>query len=179
MSLAAKLRQTFDDEERRSTRTRLRLDAGVRHGSDSFSDIIVHDLSADGFRAESMMELSPGTTVEVELPGIGVCEADVMWAGHPYAGCAFAHPLLREQVRAALAHSPVVWGEFGDEPASAQSRGLYFDDYAITAEIEAAEAQAAALAMPPLPLGNRLRAIFGINTLLWAVVAGLAWAVFA
>lgn len=177
MSLAAKLRQTFDDEERRSARTRLRLDGGVRHGSEDYSDITVHDLSADGFRAESPLELSPGMTVEVDLPGIGLREAHVMWAGHPYAGCAFDQPLLREQVRAALAESPVVWGEFGSAEAgpSALSRGAAaFLDF--TAETPAS---AEVVSEPPLPFRTRARAIIGLNALLWAAIGAIAWLLLA
>lgn len=176
MSLAAKLRQIFDDEERRSTRTRLLLDAGVRHGDAPFTEITVHDLSATGFRAESAADLSPGMVVEIDLPGIGVREAEVMWAGHPYAGCAFQEPLLREQVRAALEASPVVWGEFGaqDDNLSALSRGkgYYFDDLI---DLKAAAAPSTAA---KLPLQQRMLAILGLNSLLWTgiiAIVAVAW----
>ncbi|AGH49648.1 type IV pilus assembly PilZ [Sphingomonas sp. MM-1] len=180
MSLAAKLRQTFDeDEERRSTRTRLLLDGGVRHGTEDFADITVHDLSVDGFRAESAMELSPGMTVEIDLPGIGVREADVMWAGYPYAGCAFVQPLLREQVRAALAESPVVWGEFGgsEDMTSAVSRGAAIQIAAAVAEAVTPPATADETERP-LPFGTRLRSILLINGLLWAGIVAVAWMLF-
>ncbi|ARS28498.1 PilZ domain-containing protein [Sphingomonas sp. KC8] len=175
MSLAAKLRQIFDDEERRSTRTRLRLDAGVRHGDQPFSEITVHDLSATGFRAESTADLSPGMIVEIDLPGIGVRDAEVMWAGHPYAGCAFREPLLREQICAALDASPVVWGEFGapDDNLSALSRSnhTYFND---VVELTATPEAAPAPAIEKLPLQQRMLAILGLNSLLWAAIVAVA-----
>lgn len=179
MSLAAKLRPSFEtDDDRRSPRTRMLLEGGARQDGGAFHDITIHDLSRDGFRAESGMELSPGMIVEVDIPGIGARNAQVMWAGHPYAGCAFAEPLLHEQVRTALDASPVVWGPFGkSDGKAAEARGVV----AAPAPVDATGiGEAADIADEPrLPFSTRMRAIIAINVALWAVVAAVAWFAFA
>jgi hypothetical protein len=176
MSLAAKLRPTFEAaEDRQSPRTRMLLGGTARQGEGVFQDITVHDLSRDGFRVESAMELTPGATVEVDLPGVGPREATVMWAGHPYAGCAFATPLLREQLRVATEASPVVWGSFGetgDNPAQARALNRSLADLVST------DAAPEPVRLPKLSFGKRARAIVAIDVLLWIGVVSLAWALF-
>ena len=175
MSLAAKLRPTFEAEDRQSPRTRMLLEGTARQGEGAFHDITVHDLSRDGFRVESAMELAPGATVEVDLPGVGPREATVMWVGHPYAGCAFADPLLREQVRVAADASPVVWGSFGratENPVEARALNRSL------ADLVSVEAAPEPIRLPSLSIGKRARAIIAIDVALWVGVVSLAWALF-
>lgn len=175
MSLAAKLRPSFTADDRKARRTRMLLESTARQDGGVFSDITLHDLSRDGFRVESMMDLSPGMTVEVDIPGVGLREANVMWAGHPYAGCAFAEPLLREQVRMALDASPVVWGSFGDADDNvAQARVPEKD----LADLAFAGLEPRLAMEPRLSFSTRAKAIIAIDVLLWAAVIAVAWAVF-
>lgn len=172
MSLAAKLRPTFEAEDRQSPRTRMLLEGTARQSGGAFHDITVHDLSRDGFRVESAMELSPGATVEVDLPGVGPREATVMWVGHPFAGCAFASPLLREQVRVATEASPVVWGSFGEGTENpAQARALNRS----LADLVSIEPAPEPIRLPSLSFGKRARAIIVIDVALWIGVVSLAW----
>lgn len=175
MSLAAKLRPSFTADDRKSPRTRMLLEGAARQQGGAFSDITIHDLSRDGFRVESAMDLSPGMTVEVDIPGVGVRDATVMWAGHPYAGCAFVAPLLREQVRTAREESPVVWGPFGDpadNPVQARTPDQSLSDLVIV------DAEPKLIERKRLPLSTRMRAIIAIDIVLWLAVVAIAWAIF-
>lgn len=175
MSLAAKLRPTFEAEDRQSPRTRMLLEGTARQGDGAFHDITVHDLSRDGFRVESTMELVSGATVEVDLPGVGPREATVMWVGHPYAGCSFASPLLREQLRIATEASPVVWGSFGEAAENpVQARSL---DRSL-ADLVSIDTASEPVRLPSLSFGKRARAIIAIDVALWIGVVSLAWALF-
>lgn len=175
MSLAAKLRPSFTADDRKSPRTRMLLEGAARQEGGAFNDIMIHDLSRDGFRVESAMELSPGMTVEVDIPGVGLREATVMWAGHPYAGCAFTGQLLREQVRTALDASPVVWGPFG-EPGDHSVRSRLPEQS--LSDLVIVDAEPRPFEQPRLPFSKRARAIIAIDVLLWAGVVGVAWAIF-
>lgn len=190
MSLAAKLRPSVPAatvDPRRSERTRMLLDAGARQGEGAFDDIRVHDLSADGFRAEMPLALDAGTEVEIDLPGIGVRAARVMWAGPPYAGCAFAESLDADALRAALAESPVVWGDFGDgaveEPPLARGAEAYFEAALSGAGLtRPVAADAVAAAEEPyvheLPVRTRFLSIVGLAGGLWAMLIGGGWVLF-
>lgn len=189
MSLAAKLRPTLPDtaaDARGAERTRMRLDAGARQGDGAFDDIQVHDLSATGFRAEMPLALKPGTEVEVDLPGIGVRAARVMWAGPPYAGCAFAESLDADSLRVATANSPVVWGDFGDgalaEPPLARGAEAYFEAALSGTGLTTPSAESLAAAAEPyvhqLPMRTRFLAIIGLSGGLWAALIGGGWVLF-
>ena len=78
---------------RRSERVSIEFAAGLRQRGASGVSIQIMDLSVDGFRAATHLELYPGTDVWLRLPGLESCHARVVWAGAHYVGCAFVRPL--------------------------------------------------------------------------------------
>jgi PilZ domain len=78
---------------RRADRVPVELGAGLRQRGASGVTVQIMDLSTDGFRVATHLELYPGTDVWLRLPGLEACHAQVMWAQGHYVGCAFVRPL--------------------------------------------------------------------------------------
>ena len=78
---------------RRSERVPVELGAGLRQRGASGVSVQIMDLSTDGFKAATHLELCPGTDVWVRLPGLEASHARVMWSAGHYVGCAFVRPL--------------------------------------------------------------------------------------
>jgi len=80
-------------KDRRARRLPIELGAGLRQRGASGVSVQIMDLSTDGFRAATHLELFPGTDVWLRLPGLEPCHARVVWAEGHYVGCAFERPL--------------------------------------------------------------------------------------
>ena len=78
---------------RKADRVPVELGAGLRQRGASGVTVQIMDLSTDGFRVATHLELFPGTQVWLRLPGLEPCHAQVMWAEGHYIGCAFERPL--------------------------------------------------------------------------------------
>lgn len=78
---------------RRADRVPVELGAGLRQRGASGVSVQIMDLSTDGFKAATHLELYPGTDVWLRLPGLEACHARVMWSQGHYVGCAFVRPL--------------------------------------------------------------------------------------
>lgn len=78
---------------RRSERLPVELGAGLRQRGASGVSVQIMDLSTDGFKAATHLELQPGTDVWLRLPGLESSHAQVRWAEGHYIGCAFVRPL--------------------------------------------------------------------------------------
>ncbi len=78
---------------RRAVRIPVSLGAGLRQRGASGISVEVTDLSTDGFRVGSHLELAEGTDVWLRLPGLEPCHARVMWHADNHIGCAFIRPL--------------------------------------------------------------------------------------
>lgn len=78
---------------RRSERVPVDLGAGLRQRGASGVSVQIMDLSTDGFKAATHLELYPGTDVWLRLPGLEASHARVMWSHGHYVGCAFVRPL--------------------------------------------------------------------------------------
>lgn len=78
---------------RRVDRVPVELGAGLRQRGASGVSVQVLDLSTEGFKAGTHLELHPGTDVWLRLPGLESCHAQVMWAEGHFIGCAFVRPL--------------------------------------------------------------------------------------
>ena len=81
------------DSGRRSER--LELDAETRLRPNSWSSLQVRmlDLSAAGFRAECEARLQRGSSVSLDVPGIGAVEAQVEWQRDGQFGARFYAPI--------------------------------------------------------------------------------------
>lgn len=80
-------------KDRKSERVALDVGAGLRQRGGSGVSIQILDLSTDGFRASTHLDLPHGTDVWLRLPGLEPLQAKVAWSKGQYVGCAFARPL--------------------------------------------------------------------------------------
>ena len=78
---------------RRAERVPVTLGAGLRQRGASGVTVQIMDLSIDGFRVATHLELQVGTDVWLRLPGLEASHARVVWAEGQYVGCAFIRPL--------------------------------------------------------------------------------------
>ena len=78
---------------RRAERVPVALGAGLRQRGASGVTVQIMDLSIDGFRVATHLELGIGTDVWLRLPGLEPCHARVVWAEGQYIGCAFIRAL--------------------------------------------------------------------------------------
>jgi hypothetical protein len=78
---------------RKSRRVTLEMDAGLRQRGGTGVAIQIVDLSVDGFRASTHLNLAKGHDVWLRLPGLEPYQAKVMWAKGNFVGCAFERPL--------------------------------------------------------------------------------------
>lgn len=78
---------------RKSERVTLAMGAGLRQRGGTGVGIQIMDLSTDGFRASTHLQLEKGTDVWLRLPGLEAYQARVMWAKGSFVGCAFERPL--------------------------------------------------------------------------------------
>ena len=79
--------------DRKSQRVSLELGAGLRQRGGTGVGIQIVDLSVDGFRASTHLQLEKGSDVWLRLPGLEPYHAKVMWSKGNFIGCAFERPL--------------------------------------------------------------------------------------
>lgn len=91
--LTTEARPSPELTSRKSRRVSLDLDAGLRQRGGTGVGIQIMDLSVDGFRASTHLNLAKGTVVWLRLPGLEAYQARVMWAKGNFVGCAFERPL--------------------------------------------------------------------------------------
>jgi hypothetical protein len=78
---------------RRSPRVNVEVNAGLRQRGASGVSVRVLDLSPEGFRASTHLELSNGSEVWLRLPGLEPLHATVAWSTGHFIGCSFERPL--------------------------------------------------------------------------------------
>jgi len=78
---------------RKSERVPLEIGAGLRQRGGSGVTVQILDLSVDGFRASTHLDLPSGTDIWLRLPGLEPYQARVAWSKGQYVGCAFVRPL--------------------------------------------------------------------------------------
>jgi hypothetical protein len=86
-------------DRRRSVRRALRLGATA---GDKGELATILDLSLTGALLETSVPMLVGAVFEVELPNVGVIEAEVVWNSGEYYGCQFALPISPATLSAAL-----------------------------------------------------------------------------
>ena len=91
--LTTEARQAPGPTSRKSQRVSLEMGAGLRQRGGTGVSIQILDLSTDGFRASTHLQLAKGTDVWLRLPGLEPYQARVMWAKGNFIGCAFERPL--------------------------------------------------------------------------------------
>ena len=93
MILSGELSTQPDLDGRRTQRTEVALGAGLRQRGAHAVTIQIIDLSTDGFRAATHLDLFPGSDVWLKLPGIESLHARVVWMRGHMLGCQFVRPL--------------------------------------------------------------------------------------
>jgi hypothetical protein len=78
-------------KERRSARLKVASDATLRH--EPKYEVEVRDVSQCGFMAESPERVQIGSYVSLEVPGIGIVEAQVRWQVGSQMGGMFLDPI--------------------------------------------------------------------------------------
>ena len=91
--LTTEVRPAPGRTSRKSERVSLEMGAGLRQRGGTGVSIQIVDLSTDGFRASTHLQLAKGTDVWLRLPGLEPYQARVMWAKGNFIGCAFERPL--------------------------------------------------------------------------------------
>jgi len=91
--LTTELRSQPTLKDRKSQRVAIDMDAALRQRGGSGVSVHILDLSTDGFRASTHLDLPPGTDVWLRLPGLEPYQAKVAWSKGEYIGCAFERPL--------------------------------------------------------------------------------------
>jgi hypothetical protein len=77
------------------------LGAGLRQRGAHAVTVQIVDLSTEGFRAATHLELIEGSDVWLKLPGIESLHARVVWRRGPMLGCQFVralHPAVLDMV---------------------------------------------------------------------------------
>ncbi|WP_243406097.1 PilZ domain-containing protein [Sphingosinicella sp. YJ22] len=82
-----------DRKARKSERVAVEVSAGLRQRGASGVSVRVLDLSPEGFRASTHLELNNGVDVWLRLPGLEPLHATVAWSAGHFVGCAFERPL--------------------------------------------------------------------------------------
>ncbi len=86
---------------RRADRIGVQLGAGIRQRGAAGVTAQIMDLSTDGFRCTTHLELQVGADVWLRLPGLESTHARVVWVEGVVVGCAFSralHPAVLEMV---------------------------------------------------------------------------------
>ena len=78
---------------RKSQRIDVEVSAALRQRGASGVSVRVLDLSPEGFRASTHLELGKGSDVWLRLPGLEPLHATVAWSTGHFIGCAFERPL--------------------------------------------------------------------------------------
>lgn len=79
--------------ERGAERINVSFGAALRQRGASGVGVQIADLSTNGFRVATHLELQPGTDVWLRLPGIEPVHARTIWSRGHQIGCEFVRPL--------------------------------------------------------------------------------------
>jgi|SRR5687768_9129377 hypothetical protein len=93
MDLSAQLHTEEGLDGRRAPRADVTVGAGLRQRGASGVTIQLLDLSTNGFRAATHLELETGTDVWLRLPGLESLHARVVWMRGHLLGGEFVRPL--------------------------------------------------------------------------------------
>lgn len=91
--LTTDTRRAAELTSRKSERVSVEMGAGLRQRGGTGVSIQILDLSVDGFRASTHLNLAKGADVWLRLPGLEPYQARVMWTKGNFVGCAFERPL--------------------------------------------------------------------------------------
>ena len=93
MHFSAELSTQPGIEGRRARRADVMLGAGLRQRGAHSVTVQIVDLSTDGFRAATHLELFAGNDIWLKLPGLESLHARVVWMRGHLLGAQFVRPL--------------------------------------------------------------------------------------
>ncbi|HEX8193480.1 MAG TPA: PilZ domain-containing protein [Allosphingosinicella sp.] len=80
-------------QARSAERVEVSFGAALRQRGASGVSVQIADLSTNGFRVATHLELQPGTDVWLRIPGLEPCHARAVWNRGHHVGCEFVRPL--------------------------------------------------------------------------------------
>ena len=106
MWLLARLEADPARAERRSThRRKLFLETQGGGALERPAQVVIHDLSPEGFLMETTTAIAVGDRLEVAVPEAGTVDATAVWKSGRYCGCKFSRPIPTAAVSAAVLRS--------------------------------------------------------------------------
>ena len=78
---------------RKAERVAVEMGAALRQRGASGVSVQIMDLSVDGFRVATHLDLFEGADVWLRLGGLEACHATVKWVSGHFVGCRFTRPL--------------------------------------------------------------------------------------
>lgn len=90
-------------DRRASPRTELRLSGQIRSDRRNTAFVVLRDISVDGFSFRSFDYFAPGTPITLDLKGVGLKPAEVIWEDATRTGCRFAEPLTKAELDTVIA----------------------------------------------------------------------------
>jgi hypothetical protein len=78
---------------RRAERVHIEMGAALRQRGAAGVSVQIMDLSTDGFRVATHLDLFEGSDVWLRLGGLEACHAKVVWTSGHLVGCRFTRPL--------------------------------------------------------------------------------------
>ncbi|MCA1748818.1 MAG: PilZ domain-containing protein [Sphingomonadales bacterium] len=94
--------------DRRATpRTEVRLSSQVKSDRPDTAYVVLRDISTEGFSIRSFEYFAPGTPIWLDLKGVGVKQAEVIWEEAARTGCRFETPLTDAELQRVVANQVV------------------------------------------------------------------------
>jgi hypothetical protein len=109
MAIVATLIEAESPERRGAERRPIARNSTIREltGGEPHT-VLVHDLSCEGLRLETSLDLAPGTELSIGLPGVGTRTVQVIRCEGGLYGCRFLTPVPPALLSEAFAASSVI-----------------------------------------------------------------------
>ena len=105
----------LSEDQRTATRRVVNLSAQLTPCGARFCDVVIFDISTDGFKAAISGDVRVDDQAWVQLPGLTPVAGKVMWAKGGDAGFSFIEPLSAAALDRVRGSGPRTWpvGHFG------------------------------------------------------------------
>lgn len=98
--MSAKNLNTVAQDDRRSRRTEIKIDAIVDAGPGRRVSVVILNVSAHGVMAQTDATFVPGRPVTITAKGLDQVAGRIAWLRDGHLGIAFREPLTIEQINA-------------------------------------------------------------------------------
>ena len=120
--------------------------------------VIINDISNTGLLLETTALLTERQALDVDLPEVGIVQANVVWRSSRFVGCRFASPVSQAAVSAALLRNPIARPEEMSEERAWEKLGAL-------CEVPEQERGRDAL-----PIAAKASIIVGVSLVLWTLI---------